>query len=484
MAAIFPAHFEGSLYGNLGSNCIFQVHAAAQKLRPLDNFGPPGSFALCNRLHLLKQFFWTYPEGKGEFPVGGVSWYEAAAYAEFVGKTLPTVYQWYHAARLGIVSRVLKLSNFSGQGPARVGTYQGLGPFGTYDMAGNVKEWCLNPVGDRRFILGGAWNEPSNTHREPDARRAFDRLPNFGFRLAKYTSPLPDALIGPVPFVTRDRRSDKPADEQAFGIYRNLHSYDKTDLQPVVESVDETSPYWHKERVTLQTAYGNERMPIYLYLPKNSRQPYQTVLFFPTGAAFSGAETPDEVKTVLADFIVRSGRALILPVYRASLERGPIPAGTGPNQYREILLACSKDLRRSIDYLETRPEFDLRKLAYYGHSMGGEVGPMMIAVEPRFKVAVLVSSGANQRRSGEVDSWNFAPHVKIPILMLNGRDDFTYPPETSQAPLFRMLGTPEQDRRYIVYDGGHEDFTTRMDFIKEALDWLEHYLGPVNLKPA
>ena len=68
--------------------------------------------------------------------------------------------------------------------------------------------------------------------------------------------------------------------------------------------------------------------------------------------------------------------------------------------------------------------------------------------------------------------------------MLNGRDDFTYPPETSQAPLFRMLGTPEQDRRYIVYDGGHEDFTTRMDFIKEALDWLEHYLGPVNLKPA
>jgi hypothetical protein len=67
--------------------------------------------------------------------------------------------------------------------------------------------------------------------------------------------------------------------------------------------------------------------------------------------------------------------------------------------------------------------------------------------------------------------------------MLNGRDDFTFPLETSQVPLFRMLGTPDQDKRHIIYDGGHEDFTTRMSFIKEALDWLDHYLDPVNFKP-
>src|SRR5262249_1313071 len=41
---------------------------------------------------------WTngmYPERQADFPVGGVSWYEAAAYAEFSGKSLPTLYHWH-----------------------------------------------------------------------------------------------------------------------------------------------------------------------------------------------------------------------------------------------------------------------------------------------------------------------------------------------------------------------------------------------------
>src|SRR6516164_3841536 len=33
-----------------------------------------------------------YPAGQDDFPVTGVSWYEAAAYAEFTGKTLPTIF--------------------------------------------------------------------------------------------------------------------------------------------------------------------------------------------------------------------------------------------------------------------------------------------------------------------------------------------------------------------------------------------------------
>src|SRR5260221_317212 len=82
----------------------------------------------------------TYAEGQAEFPVGGVSWYEAAAYAAFAGKNLPTIYHWYRAANLGRFADILTVSNFNGTGPALVGSHNGLGPFGTYDMAGNVKE--------------------------------------------------------------------------------------------------------------------------------------------------------------------------------------------------------------------------------------------------------------------------------------------------------------------------------------------------------
>jgi formylglycine-generating enzyme required for sulfatase activity len=71
-----------------------------------------------------------------------VSWYEAAAYAAFAGKSLPTVHHWYRAAGLSRFDDILTLSNFSRKGPARVGSYDGLGSFGMYDMAGNVKEWC------------------------------------------------------------------------------------------------------------------------------------------------------------------------------------------------------------------------------------------------------------------------------------------------------------------------------------------------------
>ena len=53
----------------------------------------------------------------------------------------------------------------------------------------------------------------------------------------------------------------------------------------------------------------------------------------------------------------------------------------------------------------------------------------------------------------EVDALNFAPRVKTPILMLNGRDDFTFPVETSQEPLYRLLGTAAADKGRGVYEG-------------------------------
>jgi hypothetical protein len=61
--------------------------------------------------------------------------------------------------------------------------------------------------------------------------------------------------------------------------------------------------------------------------------------------------------------------------------------------------------------------------------------------------------------------------------MINGRHDVKLPLETSQKPLFRLLGTPEGDKRHAVIEGGH--VTPMNDVIKHTLDWLDRYLGPV-----
>lgn len=58
----------------------------------------------------------TFPQGQANFPVRGVSWYEAAAYAEFAEKSLPAVYQWHHAAGNLSYSDILRLSNFGESG--------------------------------------------------------------------------------------------------------------------------------------------------------------------------------------------------------------------------------------------------------------------------------------------------------------------------------------------------------------------------------
>jgi hypothetical protein len=62
--------------------------------------------------------------------------------------------------------------------------------------------------------------------------------------------------------------------------------------------------------------------------------------------------------------------------------------------------------------------------------------------------------------------------------MLNGRYDHYYPVETSQRPLFELLGTPPEHKECHVYEGGHNVPTTTL--ILKTLDWLDEYLGPVN----
>jgi eukaryotic-like serine/threonine-protein kinase len=102
----------------------------------------------------------------------------------------------------------------------------------------------------------------------------------------------------------------------------------------------------------------------------------------------------------------------------------------------------------------------------------------MTSMEPRFKVAIFAAGGCNgQKVLPEADAMNFASRVKIPVLMINGRYDFEIPLDICQEPLFRLLGTPPQDKQHVLYDTGHAP--PLLPVMKEGLNWLDRYLGPV-----
>ncbi len=430
----------------------------------------------------------TYPAGREDWPVAAVSWYEAAAYAAFRGKHLPTIYHWTHAARPELGNSITRSSHFGGAGTVRVGTAPGLGPYGTVDMAGNIKEWVWNEQAGtgKRYILGGAWNDPDYQFVYSDSRSPFDRSDTNGFRCVAYGGgPAPPASLAPVAPLARDYATERPVADAVYRIYADQYSYDRTPFDARVESTDDAPPQWRHEVVSIATVYGAERMPVHLYLPKNVKPRYQAVLFFPGALAIGAPNSPDlQLNTFGIDFIVMSGRALVYPVYKYTYGRSDPRVASALPQTRAHTTWVQQlvsDARRALDYVETRPDIDAARLAYYGLSWGGQVGPIIIALDPRIKAGVLLMGGLGTAKPApEVDPFNFAPRLRVPVLMLNGDQDFIFPLQTSQRPLFQGLGTPSADKKHVLYPGGHEIFVTQhSQIVQEVVGWLDRYVGRV-----
>jgi serine/threonine protein kinase/dienelactone hydrolase len=432
----------------------------------------------------------SYPEGQDDYPVNGVSWYEATAYAEFVGKKLPTYYHWRIAAATDYSEYIIPLSNFGKRGLAPVGSNSGLNHFGTYDMAGNVREWCFNSTAEKRFILGGAWDDPYYMFYLRDAKSPFDRSPGNGFRCVKYLSPQSTSEIAerPISISVRNYSKEKPVSEKTFKVFASLYSYDRTDLNPKIEFVDENSKYWRKEKISYNTAYSSERMSSYLFLPKNTHPPYQTVIIFPGAGVFRrrSSENGDNLHSWYAvDFVIKSGRAVLYPVYKSTYERYDDykywQSNIQMSAFRDRVIIWLKDLSRSIDYLETRSDIDPEKLCFAGSSWGAMIAPNFLAMESRFKVCYLFIGGFLLHEAlPEVDPINFISRVKIPVLMLNGRYDSFFPYETLQLPMYRLFGAPNEHKRHKLFNVGHTIPKPKNEYVREVLDWLDKHLGAVN----
>lgn len=436
-----------------------------------DNTGRPGPAA------------WElsdFPTGEEDLPVRGISWYEAAAYATYADKELPTVFHWTYLSEIHAAPEIIKFGNYDHKGPVKVGTGEAITRFGTLDLAGNVSEWVYNSIGRNKIIMGGNSQEPAYLYNEAYNVSPWRRSDLIGFRCMSYINDTSkQELTQQFDRTERDFSKAEPVSNEAFSIIEALYKYNKSELNArTIYTLDTLN--WIQEDIQVDVPYEDSPMQISVFLPKNSEPPFQTVIYFPhDGPVYSNSldDMPQYFEDL--DFFVKSGRAVVFPVYYNTFGRGDIE----PNNlftWRQALGYIVNDFQITCDYLQSRNDIDPEKMAYYGISWGGFMAPYVLAIEDRISLGILALFGlGSSDEYQDLDQVNYLSRVKIPMLLLGGRYDFAFTNRKQKA-FYDFLGTPIKDKEWILLETTHS--IPRKDIINESLDWLDKYFGPVNLK--
>jgi formylglycine-generating enzyme required for sulfatase activity/DNA-binding winged helix-turn-helix (wHTH) protein/dienelactone hydrolase len=436
----------------------------------------------------------TYPRGQDDLPVGGISWYEAVAYARFRKELLPTIHHWMRAAftpydpMFPTAAAITAQSRFFADAPVSARSEYGLGPWGTYQMAGNAREWVSNFAGEDAVALGSGWPEYASNFARVYTAEPMSRLPDHGLRLMRTLddAKLDPALQEPIRLVRDTEFANRaPLSDDAFAAMRFQFTTPRVAPTSVTVTQVESSPLWIAEEVTLTFA-SQEPNTLYVVRPKTHAGPLQPIVYSGVGdCCFMKRPNRDTLEQLqIAGFVVNSGRALVMPIWAGGYERyspPPIDAAAINDRERRVALLWQHDLSTTIDYLESRPDMDAQHIGYLGISRGASfAGAINLALERRIRGAVLASGGIwlHGPLHPMIDLINYAPRITIPVLMLSGRYDHIYPYEQSQKRVFELLGTRPADKTQIAYDTGH--FTLPPNRVAaDVSDWFDHYLGRV-----
>jgi dienelactone hydrolase len=359
-------------------------------------------------------------------------------------------------------------------------------------MPGNVREWCWNLSTLGRCIRGGAWNNNPYMFYITSQASPFDRAEENGFRCALYLNEdsIPKETFDKVEVNLSpdiDVEAANQFTEEEFERLKSIYyEYDRIDLETRVVSVTENEKGWVLEKVNFKTAYDNERMDCYLFLPTNTQPPYQSVIYGHSANALYQENSDNledffEYKAFL-EFIVENGRAVVFPIIKGTYGQRPDtptnpPAGS--HQKTTHLTRKIKDYRRCLDFLETRDDFNKETIAFYGMSWGPRLGTFLSAVDSRIKVNIFYAGGIEiyEETRPEVNMIYFLTQVKIPTLMINGKYDAIFPVGNITA-MFKLLGTPDNDKNLVLFDSDH--LAPVEGVMSETLAWLDLHFGQVD----
>ena len=278
-----------------------------------------------------------------------------------------------------------------------------------------------------------------------------------------------------------------PIDDAGYEILRTQLEYETLPANFEVETISKTERVAH-ERTTLSYPNG-ETLTVHLIRPLDAKKPTQAVILVPGADQFATQQLTD-IETYnpeLNQLVTDSGRTLVWPVLYGSNERFAGVASTlSPGEhslfFRDAQCEWRKDLGRTIDWLESCDHIDPERLAYLGISYGTNHPLPAVSQEQRFRALVLMCGGLlNLERPPLATMGNFLPRITAPVLMVNGRYDHVFPYETSQLPMFNLLGTSPEEKKHLVLESGHGfSGEIAIQATLYAVEWLDTVFGRPN----